>query len=86
MPIPDFQSLMLPVLEALADGRERLMRDVTAQLADLFELTEEERQRVSDALQKMARDATGRPVASSAEATPTAVPTATPDPGATVQG
>jgi restriction endonuclease Mrr len=44
MPIPDFQTLMLPLLEALADGQKRLMRDVTAQLADRFELTEEERQ------------------------------------------
>jgi hypothetical protein len=34
MPIPDFQTLMLPLLEALSDGQERLMRDVTAQLAD----------------------------------------------------
>jgi restriction system protein len=43
VPIPDFQTLMLPLLEALADGRERLMRDVTGQLADRFHLTEEER-------------------------------------------
>jgi restriction system protein len=44
MPIPDFQTLMLPLLEVLSDGRERLMREVTAQLADLYKLTEEERQ------------------------------------------
>lgn len=39
MPIPDFQSLMLPLLEALADGQQRAMRDVTASLADRFDLT-----------------------------------------------
>jgi restriction endonuclease Mrr len=37
---------MLPLLEALADGRERRMRDVTSELADRFGLTEEERQRL----------------------------------------
>lgn len=46
MPIPDFQSLMLPLLDALADGRERAMRDVTASLADRFDLTPEERQQL----------------------------------------
>src|SRR3954462_8017818 len=44
MPVPDFQTLMLPLLEALADGRERLIREVTASLADRFQLTDEERQ------------------------------------------
>ena len=43
MPIPDFQSVMLPLLEVLADGQERRMRDVTALLSDCFSLTEEER-------------------------------------------
>jgi restriction system protein len=37
---------MLPLLEALADGRERLMREMTAHLANHFELTEEERQQL----------------------------------------
>lgn len=46
MPIPDFQSLMLPLLEALADGQQRAMRDVTASLADRFDLTAEERQQL----------------------------------------
>jgi restriction system protein len=44
MPIPDFQSIMLPLLERLADGQERTMREVTAELADGFHLTAEERQ------------------------------------------
>jgi hypothetical protein len=30
VPIPDFQTLMLPLLEGLSRGEERLMRDVTA--------------------------------------------------------
>lgn len=43
MPIPDFQSLMRPLLEAHADGNEHRNRDLVAQLADHFELSEEER-------------------------------------------
>jgi restriction system protein len=43
MPIPDFQSLMLPLMEVLADGEEHIMRDATAALADRFQLTEAER-------------------------------------------
>jgi restriction system protein len=46
VPIPDFQTLMLPLLNILSDGQERHMREVTATLADRFELTEEERQRL----------------------------------------
>lgn len=46
MPTPDFQSLMLPLLEVLTDGQERAMRDVTALLADRFNLTPEERQQL----------------------------------------
>lgn len=44
MPIPDFQSVMLPALEKLADGKEWTMRDLTSSLADHFNLTEVERQ------------------------------------------
>jgi restriction system protein len=42
--IPDFQSVMLPFLETLQDGKERTMRELTEQLALRFKLTEEERQ------------------------------------------
>jgi hypothetical protein len=42
--IPDFQTVMLPLVEALADGQERTMREVTDLLADRFNLTEQERQ------------------------------------------
>lgn len=43
MPIPDFQSLMRPLLKAHSDGKEHLNRDLVAQLADECGLTEEER-------------------------------------------
>lgn len=43
MPIPDFQTLMRPLLEAHADGREHLNRDLVARLAERFGLTDEER-------------------------------------------
>jgi restriction system protein len=42
--VPDFQTLMLPFLETLQDGKERTMRELTEQLALRFKLTEEERQ------------------------------------------
>jgi restriction system protein len=43
MPIPDFQSLMRPLLQAHADGKEHLNRDLVAQLGEQFGLAEEER-------------------------------------------
>lgn len=43
MPIPDFQTLMLPLLEILGDNHEHLMKDVYSKLGDRFDLTEEER-------------------------------------------
>ncbi|WP_343668918.1 restriction endonuclease [Paraburkholderia heleia] len=43
MPIPDYQTLMLPVLRAVADGQERRFRDVVETLADEYQLTDEER-------------------------------------------
>ena len=46
MAIPDFQTVMLPLVEALADGQERTMRELTDLLADRFGLTEPERQEV----------------------------------------
>jgi restriction system protein len=44
MAIPDFQSVMLPFLQTLQDGKERTMRDLTDALAKHFKLTEEELQ------------------------------------------
>lgn len=47
MSIPDFQSLMLPVLELLGDGQERrTVPDVTGQIAAQSELTPEDHQRM----------------------------------------
>jgi restriction system protein len=43
MTIPDFQSLMLPLLELLEDGKEHRLRDVISALEQQFGLTEEER-------------------------------------------
>ena len=43
--IPDYQTLMLPVLEACAEGVVST-RDVTAKLADRFELTDAEREQL----------------------------------------
>lgn len=44
MNIPDYQSLMLPLLEALVDGREHLVRDVREGLAAKFGLGATERE------------------------------------------
>ena len=43
MAIPDYQTLMLPVLTCLSDGRTRVVRDVVEELADKFRLTDEDR-------------------------------------------
>lgn len=43
MPIPDFQSLMRPLLEAHADGKEHINRDLVSQIAEQFGLSDEER-------------------------------------------
>ncbi|HND84480.1 MAG TPA: winged helix-turn-helix domain-containing protein, partial [Pseudobdellovibrionaceae bacterium] len=41
--IPDYQSIMLPLLRHIADGKEYKMRDVTDRLAEQLGVTEEER-------------------------------------------
>ncbi|HAO21867.1 MAG TPA: restriction endonuclease [Desulfobacteraceae bacterium] len=43
MAIPDFPSIMLPLLKLLKDKREHSLREVVDQLSDIFNLTEEER-------------------------------------------
>lgn len=43
MPIPDFQSLMLPLLKFSSDGVEHSLADARSPLADQFGLTDEER-------------------------------------------
>jgi len=42
MPIPDFQTLMLPLLKLAADGREHSQSEATEALAKQFNLSEEE--------------------------------------------
>lgn len=46
MAIPDYQALMLPLLEALADGREHSLRALAGSFAKRFGLTEDEREGV----------------------------------------
>jgi restriction system protein len=43
MSIPDYQSLMLPLLKTAADGKEHTKREVLNDLAERFGLTENER-------------------------------------------
>ena len=43
MPIPDFQSIMLPLLKCLSDRSERSMRDLTEKLAADYKLTDDEK-------------------------------------------
>ena len=40
MPIPDFQTLMRPLLELHQDGEEHVNRDLVNELAEQFSLTE----------------------------------------------
>ena len=40
--LPDYQTLMLPVLKSLADGKERHIREITDLMAHEFQMTEEE--------------------------------------------
>jgi restriction system protein len=44
--IPDFQTVMLPLLESIADGKNHSVKEVTDRIADVFGLTEEERVRL----------------------------------------
>ncbi|TXF10566.1 hypothetical protein FR698_14445 [Pelomicrobium methylotrophicum] len=43
MSIPDYQTIMLPLLKLLSDGQERSIRACTDALADHFHLSQEER-------------------------------------------
>ena len=43
MPIPDFQSLMLPLLQHFADGKEHTNQETLDTLAGLLQLTAAER-------------------------------------------
>jgi restriction system protein len=41
--IPDFQTIMLPLLQLLSDGNEHLLRDAINSISDQFNLTDQER-------------------------------------------
>lgn len=43
MPIPDFQSLMLPILQILKDGRVRRSSEIREEIAKRYSLTDDER-------------------------------------------
>lgn len=43
MPIPDYQSAMLPLLKLVADGRECKFNDLVETLSEQYKLTEEEK-------------------------------------------
>jgi len=44
--IPDFQTIMLPLLHHIADGKEYSNREITEHLVEHFQLTEEERNKL----------------------------------------
>lgn len=44
--IPDYQTLMLPLLKVVSDGKEYKFSDVVETLANQFHLTEEERKEI----------------------------------------
>jgi len=46
MPIPDFQSLMLPLLQEISDGREHSNQDIETAFDQKYGLTEAERQQI----------------------------------------
>lgn len=41
--IPDFQSIMLPLLTILNDGNEHALKDIISEISNQFQLTDEER-------------------------------------------
>jgi restriction system protein len=43
MPVPDYQSLMLPLLMLAGDGKEHVFRDAVETLADQFDLSDDDR-------------------------------------------
>jgi hypothetical protein len=43
MPIPDFQSIMLPLMKILSDKKEHTSKDVTNELIQMFNLSDDEK-------------------------------------------
>ena len=48
MTIPDYQTFMRPVLQILSDGQERHVRQVAADVADLLDMSEDDRSELMD--------------------------------------
>ncbi|MFO7839455.1 MAG: winged helix-turn-helix domain-containing protein, partial [Desulfosalsimonadaceae bacterium] len=46
MAIPDYETLMLPILQFLSDGENRKTSEVVSYVSDLFNLTDEERKQL----------------------------------------
>lgn len=46
MSIPDFQSIMLPLLQLMGDGKEHSNRELTQTLAEHFQLSQEEQEQL----------------------------------------
>ena len=46
MPIPDFQTIMLPLLRYLGDEKEHSFREVVEHISELFNLNEEEKRKL----------------------------------------
>src|ERR1700687_1834625 len=46
MPIPDFQSVMRPLMDVISDGKEHSLREALDRLGDHFKLADEERTRL----------------------------------------
>ena len=46
MSIPDFQTIMLPLLQLMGDGKEHFNRELTQNLVDRFQLTQEEQEQL----------------------------------------
>jgi len=46
MPIPDYQSIMLPLLKFAGDKKEHSIREAIEYIANVFNLSEEERREV----------------------------------------
>jgi len=44
MAIPDYETLMLPVLQYVSDGKEHSLKEITASMAEAFKLSAEERE------------------------------------------
>lgn len=57
MPVPEFQTFLLPLLAATGDGQEHRLRDLIPALADTLKLTDEDRaQRLSSGAQSVAEN------------------------------